>query len=150
MDLKSLLIAVVVVAVLVAVALTLIDFRTTPSAREHVLAFVRHIQTDSLPDLGSFLIVDSVAAGLYTDPEFDTLSAAERITRCREDFQREGRYRQMFTRSQVVVNREEPLDDSTASVEVSYINRQTRIQYYTQMLLRRQGTGWAICRLRIQ
>lgn len=150
MDTKTLLVFVIVIAVIIAVLLSVLDFSGQLSARQHVLDFVRYIQADSIPDLDSYLMLDSVAANLYRGSEFDTISQSEILERCRDDFQRQGRYRMMFIKSQVVVNQEQLLDDTTATVEVSYIDRQTRIQYYTQMLLRRATDGWLICRLRLE
>ncbi|MFH2055215.1 MAG: hypothetical protein ABIJ61_04600 [bacterium] len=150
MDLKSILVIVVVIAVAVALLLSVCNFSSAPSARQHALDFVRHMQSDTIPDLDAYAYVDSLAASLYTGNEFDSLTASERLDRCRQDFRGQGRYRQMFVKSQVVVNRQELLNDSTATVEVSYIDRQSRIQYYTQMLLRRVADNWRICRLRLE
>lgn len=150
MEFKSLVIVIVVAAIAIALLLSVCDLGGQPSARDHVLSFIRDIQSDSLPDLDQYMNVDSVAANLYTGPEFDTLSQSQLEARCRKDFQGHGRYRDMFLTSQVVVNLEKHPNDSTATVEVSYINKRTRIQYYTQMLLRRVGEGWTICRLRTE
>jgi len=115
------------------------------SPRERVLQFVRLIQADSMPDILPFIDADSVASYEYKGTGFDSLSLQEKKNRLANGFLKEGEYRHIWSRAQIVVNEEKYLDDTTATVEVSFIDRSTRIQYYSQMGLKKRGETWVIC-----
>ncbi len=120
-----------------------------PSPRERVLSFVRLIQADSLPDILPFIDADSVATYEYGAARYDSLSLQDKKNRLINGFLREGEYRRTWAKSQIVVNEEKLLDDTTATVEVSFIDRATRIQYYSQMELKKRNTSWVICSFKI-
>lgn len=119
------------------------------SPRKRVLQFVRLIQTDSLPDILPFIDADSVATYEYAGARYDSLSLQDKKNRLIDGFLRDGEYRKTWGRSQIVVNKEEFLDDTTATVEVSFIDRATRIQYYSQMGLKKRNTIWIICSFKV-
>ncbi len=137
----------IIILVLISLGLILSCSQPIESPRERVLDFARLMQADSLPDIYPYVDVDSLALYLYNSEEYDSLSVEEKKTRLLWAFVRDGEYRRKFTRSQIVINREQFLDDTTAVVEVSYIDRKTRIQYYTQMRLKRRDGVWIICDL---
>jgi hypothetical protein len=66
-----------------------------------------------------------------------------------EGFLGEGEYRKVWSRSQIVVNEEYFLNDTTATVEISFIDRATRIQYYSQMGLKKRISSWVICSFKV-
>lgn len=113
-----------------------------PSPRDRVLEFVRLIQSDSLPNIQPYIDLDSVATYEYAAPKFDSLSLAQKKQRLALGFQGDGEYRRTWAASQIVVNEEQFLDDTTATVEVSFIDRSTRIQYYSQFLMKLRPIGW--------
>ncbi len=115
-----------------------------PSARSRVLDFVRLIQADSLADTTPFVDLDSLAANEFSDAKYDSLTLAEKKQRLLTGFIGSGEYRGVWAKSQIVVNEEFRRDDTTALVEVSFIDRSTRIQYYSQMGLKLRGGVWAI------
>ena len=120
-----------------------------PSPRERVLEFVRLIQADSLPDILPFIDLDSVATYEYSPEKFAGLSLQEKKDRLVQGFMRQGEYRGVWKRSQIVVNEERFMDDTTSAVEVSFIDRTTRIQYYNQMGLKKRAHGWVICNFKL-
>lgn len=129
----------------VALALILVSCGNEgPSARSHVLEFVRLIQSDSLADITPYVDLDSVAAYEFSDAKYDGLSLAAKKQRLLTGFIGTGEYRGVWAKSQIVVNEEFRRDDSTALVEVSFIDRSTRIQYYSQMGLKLRGNAWTI------
>jgi hypothetical protein len=119
------------------------------SPRERVLAFVRTVQADSLPDIAPFLDLDSVATYEYPAGKFTDLSLQQKKNRLIDGFLRDGEYRRTWGKSQIVVNEEAFLDDTTATVEVSFIDRSTRIQYYSQMGLKKRNANWLICSFKV-
>ena len=119
------------------------------SPRERVLAFVRTVQADSLPDVARFLDLDSVATYEYPSGKFADLSLQQKKTRLIDGFLRDGEYRRTWGKSQIVVNEEALLDDTTATVEVSFIDRSTRIQYYSLMGLKKRNVNWLICSFKV-
>lgn len=116
----------------------------TPSARKRVLDFVRLIQADSLADITPFIDLDSVAAYEFSSSKYDSLTPQQKKQRLLAGFIGEGEYRSVWAKSQIVVNEEFRRDDSTALVEVSFIDRSTRIQYYSQMGLKLRGGAWVV------
>jgi hypothetical protein len=122
----------------------------TESPRGRVLEFVKLVKADSLPDILPYVELDSLAFYLYFSEKYDTLTQEQKRTAVLHGFMDHGEFRNMFTRSQVVVNDEKYLNDSTATVEVSYIELKSRIQYYTQMGLRRINGRWMITSLRVE
>ncbi len=123
---------------------------STESPRGRVLNFVRLIKADSIPDILPYVNPDSLAFYLYFGEKYDTMTQQEKRAAVIRGFTDDGEYRSMFTRSQVVVNDEKYLTDSTATVEVSYIELKSRIQYYTQMGLRKIDGRWMITSLRVE
>jgi hypothetical protein len=123
--------------------------KSEDSPRERVLAFVRTVQADSLPDIAQYLDLDSVATYEYPSEKFKELSPQEKRNRLIDGFLRDGEYRRTWSRSQIVVNEEALRDDTTATVEVSFIDRATRIQYYSQMGLKKRNANWLICSFKI-
>lgn len=115
-----------------------------PSPRAKVLEFVRLIQSDTLPDIRPFVDLDSVAAYQYEESKYDTLSLEQKRQLLLAGFVGNGEYRGVWSKSQIVVNEEFIRDDTTANVEVSFIDRSTRIQYYSQMGLKLRGKNWVI------
>lgn len=115
-----------------------------PSARHHVLEFVRLIQADSLADITPFIDLDSVATYEFGEEKYDSLNLAAKKQRLLTGFIGSGEYRGVWAKSQIVVNEEFRRDDSTALVEVSFIDRTTRIQYYSQMGLKLRSGRWSI------
>lgn len=120
-----------------------------PSPRERVLSFVRLIQTDSLPDVLPYVDIDSLAIYEYAEAKYSALSFQDKKNRLVEGFLRQGEYRGVWSKSQIVVNLENFLDDTTATVEVSFIDRRTRIQYYSQMGLKLRNQSWIICSFKV-
>jgi hypothetical protein len=119
------------------------------SPRQRVLDFVRLIQADSLPDILPFIDADSVATYEYSGSGFDSLSLQQKKNRLINGFLRDGEYRRTWAKSQIVVNEEIMKDDTTAAVEVSFIDRATRIQYYSQMELKKRNSTWVICSFKV-
>lgn len=117
--------------------------------RDRVLQFVRLVQSDTMPDIRPFLDVDSVATYEYSSPKFDSLSLQDKKNRLAKGFIKDGEYRSIWSRAQIVVNEETLLNDTTATVEVSFIDRSTRIQYYSQMGLKKRNAGWVICSFKV-
>lgn len=116
----------------------------TPSPRERVLDFVRLIQSDSLPDILPYIDLDSIATYEYADAKYDSLSLPQKKQRLLAGFVGSGEIRANWARAQIVVNEEQFLDDTSASVEVSFIDRSTRIQYYSQFLMKKRAVSWII------
>jgi hypothetical protein len=123
--------------------------KSAPSPRERVLDFVRLIQADSLPNILPFVDLDSVATYEYAGARYDTLSLQDKKKRLIDGFLGDGEYRKIWSRSQIVVNEESFLNDTTATVEISFIDRATRIQYYSQMELKKRVPNWVICSFKI-
>ena len=123
--------------------------KSAPSPRERVLDFVRLIQADSLPNILPFVDIDSVATYEYAGARYDSLSLQEKKNRLIDGFLRDGEYRKVWSLSQIVVNEENFLNDSTATVEISFIDRATRIQYYSQMGLKKRISNWVICSFKV-
>lgn len=123
--------------------------KSAPSPRERVLDFVRLIQADSLPNILPFVDIDSVATYEYAGARYDSLSLKEKKDRLINGFLGEGEYRKIWSRSQIVVNEENFLNDTTATVEISFIDRATRIQYYSQMGLKKRISNWVICSFKV-
>lgn len=123
---------------------------STESPRGRVLEFVKLVRADSLPDILPYIEPDSLAFYLFFSEKYDTMTQQQKREAVMRGFMDDGEYRSMFTRSQVVVNNEKYLNDSTATVEVSYIELKSRIQYYTQMGLRNIGGRWMITSLRVE
>ncbi len=116
----------------------------TQSPRERVLEFVRLIQADSLPDIMPYIDLDSVATYEYADAKYDSLPLPQKKQRLLAGFTGSGEIRANWARAQIVVNEEQFLDDTSASVEVSFIDRSTRIQYYSQFLMKKRVANWII------
>jgi hypothetical protein len=76
------------------------------------------------------------------------LSSADKVSLLWREFTRDGHYRKIMTGSQIVVNQEKLLDDTSATVEVSYIERKSRVQYYTKMRLKLRDGVWVVTSLR--
>jgi hypothetical protein len=123
--------------------------KSAPSPRERVLDFVRLIQADSLPNILPFIDADSVATYEYAGARYDSLTLQEKKNRLIDGFLRDGEYRKIWSRSQIVVNEENFLNDTTATVEISFIDRATRIQYYSQMGLKKRISNWVICSFKV-
>ena len=115
-----------------------------PSPRQRVLEFVRVLQSDSLADITPYVDLDSVATYEYADAKYDSLTLAQKKLRLLAGFVGDGEYRAVWAKSQIVVNHEFFKDDTTARVEVSFIDRSTRIQYYSQMGLKFRGKVWIV------
>ncbi|MGB5106806.1 MAG: hypothetical protein WBP29_08700 [Candidatus Zixiibacteriota bacterium] len=133
----------------VAVLVALSCGKSSPSARQKVLDFVRTIQADSLADITPFIDLDSVATYEYKDSEYDSLSLDLKKRRLLAGFVGSGEYRGVWAKSQIVVNNEFYSNDTTAKVEVSFIDRSTRIQYYSQMGLKLRSNQWVITNFKV-
>lgn len=120
-----------------------------PSPRERVLEFVRLVQSDSLPEIRPFIDLDSVATYEYIGEKYSSLSLQDKKNRLLQGFSYQGEYRGVWSNSQIVVNEERFIDDTTATVEVSFIDRKTRIQYYSQMGLKKRDRNWLICSFKV-
>lgn len=120
------------------------------SPRERVLDFVRLVQSDSLADILPYVDPDSLAFYLYFDEKYDSMTLADKRNAMLRGFTRNGEHRRMITGSQMVINNVKNVDDSTAMVEVSYIDLKTRIQYYTWMGLKKRAGIWFITNLRVE
>ena len=59
----------------------------------------------------------------------------------------EGRLRKRWTKTQIVINKTQLAGDS-ATVEVSFIDRETGMHYYNRMGLVRRAGGWVIVAFR--
>lgn len=123
--------------------------KSEDSPREKVLQFVRLVQSDSMPDILPFIDADSVATYEYAGAKFDSLTLQEKKNRLASGFIKDGEYRHIWSRAQIVVNQEILVNDTTAAVEVSFIDRATRIQYYSQMGLKKRGVSWVICSFKV-
>jgi hypothetical protein len=123
--------------------------KSIPSPRERVLDFVRLVQSDSLANILPFIDIDSVATYEYAGARYDSLSLQDKRKRLIDGFIGDGEYRKIWSRSQIVVNEENILNDTTATVEISFIDRATRIQYYSQMGLKKRGSNWVICSFKV-
>jgi len=112
------------------------------SPRERVLDFVKEVQKDTLPDISSYLDFDSVATYEYADR--DSLTLVQKKDQLVRDFTGRGDFIRTWGRSQIVVNNQRFLDDTTANVEVSFIDRDTHVQYYSEMRLKKRNGWWII------
>lgn len=120
-----------------------------PSPRSRVLDFVRLIQSDTLADITPFIDLDSVATYEFVDSKYDSLDLDQKRRRLLAGFVGAGEYRGVWAKSQIVVNHEFFRDDTTAHVEVSFIDRSTRIQYYSQMGLKLRGGVWVVTNFKV-
>ncbi len=123
--------------------------KNAPSARARVLDFVRTIQADSLADIMPYIDLDSVATYEYKDAQYDSLTMDQKKRRLLAGFVGNGEYRGVWAKSQIVVNNEFYSDDTTARVEVSFIDRSTRIQYYSQMGMKLRSNLWVITNFKV-
>lgn len=123
-------------------AISCVESSETPRGR--VLEFVKLVQVDTIPDIGRFVDLDSVAAYEYADERYDTLSVDDKKRLLLRGFRGMGEYRGVWAKAQVIVNDEIRVDDTTALVEVSFIDRSTRVQYLTQMVLKQRRGVWVI------
>lgn len=113
--------------------------------RSEVLDFVNALHKNQPIDLNNYLdmnqIVREDAANVYIYN--DSLTLPENIQRFTDLFEPGGRLRQLWTNMQIVIGDTEVRGD-TALVEVSFIDRQTRRQFYNKWGLIRTGEGWRI------
>ncbi len=116
----------------------------TVSPRERVLQFVKEVQRDTLPDISSYIDIDSIATYLYSAKPYDTLTLAQKKDQLVRDFTGRGAYIRTWSQAQIVVNNQSFVDDTTATVQVSFIDRKTRVQYLTEMRLKRRNGWWYI------
>ncbi len=116
-----------------------------PQPRSEVLDFVNALHKNQPIDLNNYLdmnqIVREDAANVYIYN--DSLTLPENIQRFTDLFEPGGRLRQLWTNMQIVIGDTEVRGD-TALVEVSFIDRQTRRQFYNKWGLIRTGEGWRI------
>ncbi len=121
-----------------------------PSPRERVIEFFGVVHSDSLPSIGRFVDVDSVSYYEYRDPQYDSLTAVQKQQRLIRGFLGEGEYRRTWGHAQIVVNQQRMVDDTSAAVEVSIIDRSTRIQYLTWFGLKLREQQWMITNFKIE
>ncbi len=116
----------------------------TSSPRERVLEFVKEVQADTLPDISKYLDFDSVATYEYSESRYDTLSPLQKKELLVREFTGRGAYMTSWRNSQIVVSNEMLENDTTALVQVSFIDRNTRVQYVSQMRLKKRNNWWLI------
>lgn len=121
-----------------------------PEPRDTVLGFVRALQSDEEIDFHSFLDLNELvyenADNLYVYDS--TMSLQENLKQYTGLFGPQGKIRKLWTGKQIVVGESEMAGD-TALVEVSFIDRDTRKQYYNKMGLRKTDSGWLIFAFKI-
>jgi hypothetical protein len=114
-------------------------------ARSTVLDFVRELRSEGSIELDNYLILSEVvrenAENVYTYN--DSLPVSQNIEQFRKLFESNGRVRRLWTEKQIIVGESEVLGD-TAYVEVSFIDREERRQFYNKMGLKRTDEGWKI------
>lgn len=116
-----------------------------PQPRSEVLDFVNALHKDQPLDLNNYLdmnqIVREDAPNVYI--YIDSLSLSQNIQQFTNLFEPGGRLRQLWTSMQIVIGDTEVRGD-TALVEVSFIDRQTRKQFYNKWGLIKTGEGWRV------
>jgi hypothetical protein len=116
-----------------------------PEARSSVLEFVQALRIDKDFSLDKYLDIDELvrenSANVYLYDS--TKSISENKEDFEELFQREGKIRKLWTSKQIVIGESVERGD-TALVEVSFIDRQTKKQYYNKMGLKKTDSGWKI------
>ena len=121
-----------------------------PEPRDTVLNFVRALQTEDEIDFHQYLdlneLVHENADNLYVYDS--TLSLQENLKKFTDLFGLEGKIRRLWTSKQIVIGESEMAGD-TALVEVSFIDRDTRKQFYNKMGLRKTESGWLIFAFKI-
>jgi hypothetical protein len=118
---------------------------TEPGAKDTVLEFINKLRSGESFELDQYLdlnqLVRENAPNLY---HYDTsLSIQQNIQEYKRLFEPDGRIRKLWTDKQIVIGETETLGD-TAYVEVSFIDKQTRKQYYNKWGLRKTDQDWII------
>jgi len=116
-----------------------------PEARSSVLEFVRALRADQDFPVDDYLDIDELvrenSPNVYI---YDSsLSVSENKDEFKKLFERDGNLRKLWTSKQIVIG-ESVVKGDTALVEVSFIDRQTKKQYYNKMGLRRTENSWII------
>lgn len=121
-----------------------------PEPRDTVLNFVRALQSPDEFDYHQYLdlneLVHENADNLYVYDS--TLSLQENLKKFTDLFAPEGKIRRLWTSKQIVIGESEVAGD-TALVEVSFIDRDTRKQFYNKIGLRKTESGWLIFAFKI-
>jgi len=121
-----------------------------PEPRDTVMGFVSALQSDEDIDFHSYLDLNELvyenADNLYV---YDSaISLQENLKQYTDLFEPQGKIRKLWTSKQIVIGESEMAGD-TALVEVSFIDRATRKQYYNKMGLRKTDSGWLIFAFKI-
>lgn len=135
------LLAVAVISALV----TWVACESETGPKDTVLEFINQLRSDQSFDLDDYLdlnqLVRENVPNLYL---YDTtLTIQQNIAEYKKLFAPDGRIRRLWTEKQIVIGETEMLGD-TAYVEVSFIDRQTRKQYYNKWGLRLTDQDWII------
>ncbi|HDS01496.1 MAG TPA: hypothetical protein ENO22_07525 [candidate division Zixibacteria bacterium] len=135
----------IIAAAILALAIAACEKEPEARARSTVLDFVKELRSEGTIELDNYLILNELvrenAENVYTYN--DSLSVSENIEQFRELFEPNGRVRRLWTQKQIIVGESEVLGD-TAYVEVSFIDREERRQFYNKMGLKRTDEGWKI------
>ncbi|NIP44597.1 MAG: hypothetical protein GWO41_04910 [candidate division Zixibacteria bacterium] len=132
-------------AAILLLAITACEQEPAERARSAVLDFVKALRSEGSIELDNYLILSEVvrenAENVYAYN--DSLSVSQNIEQFRKLFEPNGRVRRLWTEKQIIVGGSEVLGD-TAYVEVSFIDREERRQFYNKMGLKRTDEGWKI------
>jgi len=113
--------------------------------RSQVLAFVKALRSADEIKLEDYLdlteLVRENAANVYLYDSAKSIS--DNIADFSALFAPDGKLRKLWTSKQIVIGEAEVRGD-TAFVEVSFIDRDTRRQYYNKMGLKKTEQGWRI------
>jgi hypothetical protein len=133
------------ITALSAAALLIVCSSGQPQPRSEVLHFVNALQNNEPIELDQYLEINQLvredAPNVYVYN--DSLSVSQNIQQFKDLFEPGGRLRKLWTSMQIVIGDTEVRGD-TALVEVSFIERQTRRQYYNKWGLIKTPEGWRI------
>jgi hypothetical protein len=126
--------------VVIALSLIFVACSGGPSPKDAVFEFIDAVKSDDSLKIAQILDIDSYIRLRMSEmsPEDSANVLEEYRAQTFQSLLGDGEIRKRFLHDLIVVNTE-ARQDSIADVEVSFIDRQTRIQLYTKMLLRRQA-----------
>jgi hypothetical protein len=126
--------------VVLALSLIFVACSGGPSPKDAVFEFIDAVKSDDSLKIAQILDIDSYIRLRMSEmsPEDSANVLEEYRAKTFQSLLGDGEIRKRFLHDLIVVNTE-ARQDSIADVEVSFIDRQTRIQLYTKMLLRRQA-----------
>lgn len=116
-----------------------------PGPKSAVLEFINKLRSNESIDYDTYLDLNQLVreniSNLYL---YDSsLSIQQNIEEYTKLFEPDGRIRKLWVEKQIVIGETEVLGD-TAYVEVSFIDRHTRKQYYNKWGLRKTDQDWII------